>query len=205
MCFSGGGNEEGLRPMSRRLNRRLVCWDGGIAMSITRSLEGVVNFMRGNDKLIKEVMETGEGALTELQKLANRLEVSRTDTEDLIKTLGQAKFAIDKDQDIRATQEKILQEIGENGKKIMLFSDEPELVGLFHSHRAKLYLAMANTYDTTVQKVISFSEAEVEELKRLLERAMLDTASKKRKAALLDGAIAMTKIALKVGLKLAAA
>jgi hypothetical protein len=131
--------------------------------------------------------------------------VSRTDTEDLIKTLGHTKFAIEKDQDIRAKQEKILQEIGENGKKIILFSDDPELVGLFHSHRAKLYLALANTYDVTVQRVISFSQSEVDELKRLLERAVLDAGSKKRKAALLDGAIALTKIALKVGLKVAAA
>jgi hypothetical protein len=59
---------------------------------------------------------------------------------------------------------------------------------------------MANTYDVTVQKVISFSQAEVDELKRLLERAVLDAGSRKRKAALLDGAIALTKIALKVGL-----
>ena len=174
-------------------------------MSITRSLEGVVNFMRGNDKLIKDVVEAGEGSVNELQKLANRLEVARTDTEDLISTLGQAKFAIDKDPDIRATQEKILQEIGENGKKILLFSDEPELVGLFHAHRAKLYLALANTYDATVQKVISFSQADVDEFNRLLERAVLDASSKKRKAALLDGAIGLTKIALKVGIKLAAA
>lgn len=174
-------------------------------MSITRSLEGVVNFMRDNDELIKEVVETGEGASTELQKLAKRIAVSRADTEDLIDSLGQTKFAIDKDQDARVTQEKILQEIGENGKKIMMFSDEPELVGLFRGHRAKLYLALANTYDVTVQKVIPFSQAEVDELKRLLERAVLDTASKKRKAAVLDGAIALTKVALKVGLKVAAA
>ncbi|HEY1408974.1 MAG TPA: hypothetical protein VF434_08535, partial [Promineifilum sp.] len=70
-------------------------------MSITRSLEGVVNFMRGNDNLIKDVMEACEGSVNEMQKLANRLEVARTDTEDLISTLGNAKFAIDKDQDIR--------------------------------------------------------------------------------------------------------
>jgi hypothetical protein len=188
--------------MSRRIKQ---VWYGGNAMSIIRSLEGVVNFMRGNDNLIKDVMEAGEGSVNEMQKLANRLEVARTDTEDLISTLGKAKFAIDKDQDIRATQEKILQEIGENGKKIMMFSDEPELVGLFHSHRAKLYLALANTYDVTVQKVISFSQADVDEYNRLLERAVLDAGSKKRKAALLDGAIALTKIALKVGLKVAAA
>ncbi|MEX5214710.1 MAG: hypothetical protein NW703_11150 [Nitrospiraceae bacterium] len=174
-------------------------------MSITRSLEGVVNFMRGNDKLIKDVAEAGEGSFSELQKLANRLEVSRTDTEDLVKNLGQTKFAVEKDQDIRATQEKILQEIGENGKKIMLFSDEPELVGIFHAHRAKLYQALANTYDATVQRVISFNPTDVEEIKRLLERAVLDAGSKKRKAAILDGAIALTKVALKVGLKVAAA
>lgn len=174
-------------------------------MSITRSVEGIAEFMEENDELIKDLVEAGEATAKELDKLSTRLETARADAEDLVRTLGKTKFAVEKDADLGSLQQKLLQEIGDNGKKIMMFVDEPELVGLFHAQRSKLYLALANTYDATVQKIVTFSQGDVDEIQRLLDRAVLDTAKRKKKAAILDGAIGLTKIALKVGMKVATA
>lgn len=174
-------------------------------MSIARSVEGIAAFMKNNDQLIKDIVESGEGTAKEIEKLATRLETTREDAEDLVRTLGKVKFAVEKDANTAELQAKLIQEIGDNGKKLMMFADEPELVGLFHAQRSKLYQALAKTYDATVQRLVSFSQADIDEIERLLDRSALDTAKRKKQAAILDGAIGLTKIALKVGAKVAMA
>ncbi len=174
-------------------------------MSIARSVEGLADFMEENDHLIKDILEAGEGTAKEMERLATRLENARTEAEDLVRTLGKTKFAVEKDSNLGALQEKLLQEIGDNGRKILLFVDEPELVGLFHAQRSKLYLALSKTYDETVQRIVSFSQGDIDEILRLLDRSALDAARRKKQAAILDGAIGLTKIALKVGMKVATA
>ena len=161
--------------------------------------------MEENDHLIKDILEAGEASAKEIEKMATRLDTAREDAEDLVRVLGKVKFAVEKDTDIGALQGKLIQEIGDNGKKLMMFADEPELVGLFHAQRSKLYQALAKTYDATVQRVVSFSQAEIDEIERLLDRSALDIAKRKKQAAILDGAIGLTKIALKVGAKVATA
>lgn len=72
-------------------------------------------------------------------------------------------------------------------------------------HRSKLYKKLADTFNTTVSKVIAFDEQEIDEYATLLSRAELDVAKRQKLAFVLDGAVGLAKLAAKITLKLVAA
>jgi DNA repair exonuclease SbcCD ATPase subunit len=171
-------------------------------MPIPASVQGVVDFIKENDTLIKDINETAEVSVDQIKKLVNRLDQTRKETEQLLQKLGSTKFVIAKRQDVQNRQQVLLAKIEEVSKEIQVWKDDPTIAGLLLAARGELYQRMANTYNYTVSKVIRFSQEEVDKLDVLIRRSILDTQSRKKKAHILDGAIQMAKILFRIGKKL---
>ena len=60
-------------------------------------------------------------------------------------------------------------------------------------------------YNNAVRKIVPFTQDEVDSLKVLLRRATLDAAARQRWADVLDAAIQLAKLGLRVAVKVAAA
>ena len=176
-------------------------------MSIENSIGSVAEFLQRNDGLIKDITETGKTAADKLKVLFKKLEGSRSEAGELIGKIeaGQVKFAVAADAEMKEKQRLFLEEIGNVGKKIQLFQDEEDLVGLLYAQQAALYIGLANTYNDTVKMGVTFTEGEIDELNVLLRRATLDKEARKRQADILDATIQLSKFALRVAAKLAAA
>ncbi len=174
-------------------------------MAIPTSFQGVVEFIQQNDTLIKDINETAEISVDQIKKLVNRLDQTRKETEQLIQKLGSTRFVIAKKQDVKMRQQALLKKIEEVSKEIQEWKDDPTIASLLVAERGELYLRMANTYNQTVSKVISFSQSDIEELEVLIRRSILDTQARKKKAHILDSSIQIAKILFRVGKKLALA
>jgi hypothetical protein len=177
-------------------------------MSIPFSTEGVVNFLKQHDTLVTQVrnaIETGETAATDVQKFFTRLDVAKDDMKELTEALGpNVKFAVAKSSDVRATQEALLGEINDVSESIRGFNADPELTALLILHRSKLYKKMADTFTGTVSQIIPFDQQEIDEYATLLTRAELDTDQRQKLAFILDGAVGLAKLAAKIAGKLVA-
>lgn len=177
-------------------------------MSIPLSIEGVTNFLKQHDGLITQIrdgIEIGEMAATDIQKFFTKLNVAKDDAQELLDALGsKVKFVVAKSSDVRATQEALLEEINEVSQDIRDSEGDPDLRALQLLHRSKLYKRLADTFNDTVSQVIPFSQLEIDELETLLSRAKLDTEKRKKVAFVLDGAVGLAKFAAKVAMKLAA-
>lgn len=177
-------------------------------MSISLSTEGLANFLKQNDALvtqIREAIEAGETAATDIQKFFTKMDVAKDDMQELIEALGpNVKFAVAKSSDVRATQDALLEEINQASESIRDFGGDPELTTLLILHRSKLYKKLADTFNTTVSKVIPFDEVEIDEYATLLSRAELDVLKRQKLAFVLDGAVGLAKLAAKITLKLVA-
>ncbi|MGH7232556.1 MAG: hypothetical protein ACREJU_14540 [Nitrospiraceae bacterium] len=176
-------------------------------MSIETSITSIAGFLQRNDGLIQEITETGKNAADTLKGLFKRLLESRDEAQELVEKIeaGHVKFAVSADKDMKEKQRIFLEEIGNVGKKIQLFQEEEDLVGLLQAQQAALYLGLANTYNDTVKMVVTFTEGEIDELNVLLRRASLDKDARKRQADILDASIQLSKLALRVATKLAMA
>ena len=66
-------------------------------------------------------------------------------------------------------------------------------------------MALAGTFDESVAQLVQFTSDEVQQINALLKQATLDAASRQKWADLLNSAVALTKLALQVAVKVAAA
>lgn len=177
-------------------------------MSIARSFEGITTFLKENDTLVTQVrdaIESGETAVTAIQKFFGKLDVAKDDMQELLDALGpNTKFAVGKTSDIRATQDSLLTKINEASESIREFGGDHELVTLLILHRSKLYKKLADTYNATVSKIIPFEQQEIDEFETLLRRAELDIEQRQKLAFILDGAVGLAKLAAKIATKLVA-
>lgn len=170
-------------------------------MSIEPSIEGVSRFLKENDDLIKDIRAGKET----LEKLADRVKSNRDSTEELVEKIGKIPFKVAKKQDIRDRQTNLLGEIRETRKKVHIFRDDPTMMGLFESNLAALYLELGNTYiEESVENIVTFTQEEVDEIRVLLRRATLDAEARQNIAHILDAAIQIGKLALKVAVNIAA-
>jgi hypothetical protein len=62
---------------------------------------------------------------------------------------------------------------------------------------AALYVALANTYNNSIRKIVPFTQEEVDTLRVLLRRATLDAAARQRRADVLDAAVQLAKLGLR--------
>lgn len=173
-------------------------------MTIESSFEGVSRFLKENDDLIKKIRENVSDAKDILKDLSDRVKSNRDATEELVGKIGKIPFKVAQNQDIKDRQAKLLDEIRATRKKIHIYRDDPTMKGLFLGNHSTLYLELGNTYiEASVEKIVTFTQEEVDEIRVLLRRATLDAEARQNAAHILDAAVQISKLALKVAVKLA--
>ena len=170
-------------------------------MSIDPSIEGVGKFIKENDELIADIKSRKET----LEKFAEKVKANRDETDALVKKIEKIPFTVAKESDTKERQTQLLNEIKETRKKIHLLRDNPTLVGLLHGNLSRFYLELGNTYlEESVENIVTFTQDEVDEIRVLLRRATLDAQARQNLADILDAAVQIGKLGLKIALKLAA-
>lgn len=172
-------------------------------MAIETSLKGITTFLERNDELLAEIRDTAKTARTKIAALFKKLKKNRDVTAKLVSKIGSIPFEVAQAADVKEKQRDILQEIKDVSKRIERFRDFPELANSLRAQRSLFYQALGNTFVQSVATIVRFSEQDVDELKVLLRRATLDAQARQNKADLLDAAVQLSKLALKIGVKLA--
>ena len=172
-------------------------------MSIEASTKGVTEFLDDNDKLIEEIRGTADDAIDQLQDLFKILEKNRKQAEELVSKIDSMKFAVSNNEDVKKTQKQLLEEIREVSKKIQSFQDNPSLCAAFLGVRARLRFDLGKTFiKETVQTIVPFTPDEIQELRGHLRKAVLDTVARQKRADILDATVQISKLAIKVAVKL---
>lgn len=171
---------------------------------MNRSIEGVVTFLQGNDSLIKQLMETAETATNDIEQLATQMEHARDEAQVLVDQLGTVEFAVCRQDDTKVRQTALLDAVAALRKKFETYKNDPLRRGIYAAEISNLYLQLANTFNNeTVAKIVSFDADEITTCKDLLSKAVLDTASRKKRAAVIKAAAQVSRLALNVAGKLA--
>jgi NifB/MoaA-like Fe-S oxidoreductase len=174
-------------------------------MAIPTNSAGIIDFLKGNDNLVQEVGDTARDAINVITTLADRIEARRKETATLVDGLGRLPFDVAGTPDMAAAQAQILAKIEDTSKTIQEFRNHPEITTPLLATRAALYVALANTYNNSIRKIVPFTQEEVDTLRVLLRRATLDAAARQRRADVLDAAVQLAKLGLRVAVKVAAA
>lgn len=168
------------------------------------SIRGVVNFLSDNDSLIKQLMETAESAHQELSDLSVHVDHAREEATTLVDQLGAVEFSVGKQDETKVRQKALLEAVGALRKKFETYKNDPLRRGIYAAEISNLYLQLANTFNNeTVAQIVPFSTDEIQTYKELMKEAVLDTASRKKRAAVIKAAAQLSKLALKVAGKLA--
>lgn len=168
------------------------------------SIEGIVGFLRDNDSLIKQLMETGERANQEITDLSVQVDHAREEAEALVDQLGAVEFAVGKQDETKIRQQALLEAVGALRKKFETYKNDPLRRGIYAAEISNLYLQLSNTFNNeTVAQIVPFSHDEIEAYKELMKKAVLDAASRKKRAAVIKAAAQISRLALGIAAKLA--
>ncbi|MDF0651468.1 MAG: hypothetical protein CV081_12450 [Nitrospira sp. LK265] len=168
------------------------------------SIGGIVGFLRDNDSLIKQLMETGERANQEITDLSVKVDHAREEAEALVDQLGAVEFAVGKQDETKIRQQALLEAVGALRKKFETYKNDPLRRGIYAAEISNLYLQLSNTFNNeTVAQIVPFSHDEIEAYKELMKKAVLDAASRKKRAAVIKAAAQISRLALGIAAKLA--
>ena len=171
---------------------------------MNRSIDGIVTFLQDNDNLIKQLMETAESATTEIEALSTQVDHAREEAQILVDQLGTAEFSVGRDDDTKVRQTALLEAVATLRKKFETYKNDPLRRGIYAAEISNLYLQLANTYNNeTVARIVPFEAEDISTYKDLLNKAVLDAATRKRRAAVIKAAAHVSKLALGVAGKLA--
>lgn len=171
---------------------------------MNRSIEGVVTFLQDNDSLIKQLMETAESATTDIEQLSTQVEHARDEAQVLVDQLGSVEFAVGRQDDTKVRQTALLDAVAALRKKFETYKNDPLRRGIYAAEISNLYLQLANTFNNeTVAQIVPFEADEIATYKDLLTKAVLDAASRKKRAAVIKAAAQVSRLALGVAGKLA--
>ncbi|MDP9132556.1 MAG: hypothetical protein M3M98_05410 [Nitrospirota bacterium] len=171
---------------------------------MNRSIEGVVTFLQDNDSLIKQLMETAESATTNIEQLSNQVDHAREEAQVLVDQLGSVEFAVGRQDDTKVRQSALLDAVAALRKKFETYKNDPLRRGIYAAEISNLYLQLANTFNNeTVAQIVPFGADEITTYKDLLTKAVLDAASRKRRAAVIKAAAQVSRLAIGVAGKLA--
>jgi hypothetical protein len=173
-------------------------------MSIELSFKGVAGFYQQNQALIQTLGDTAQAAVGEIRTLAGQLDDLRQQGAELVPLLNARSFELATDAAVRQQQQDLLAKIEATQAKIIKFIDAPDLTTPLYADLAGYYAELANTYNQTARRFVRFTNAEIAELSSLIQQATLDAIARQRWADVLDATVALTKLALKVAVKLAA-
>jgi len=168
------------------------------------SIAGVVGFLEDNDTLIKQLMETAESANQEISDLSVQVDHAREEAKALVDQLGVAEFAVGKQDETKVRQKALLEAVAALRKKFETYKNDPLRRGIYAAEISNLYLQLANTFNNeTIAQIVPFSKDEIKTYKELMKEAILDAASRKKRAAVIKAAAQMSKLALGIAGKLA--
>ena len=171
---------------------------------MNRSIEGVVTFLQDNDSLIKQLMETAESATNDIEELANRVDHAREEAQVLVDQLGTAEFSVGQQDDTKVRQTALLEAVAALRKKFETYKNDPLRRGIYAAEISNLYLQLANTFNNqTVARIVPFDADEIDTYKDLMNKAVLDVASRKKRAAVIKAGAQISRLALGVAGKLA--
>jgi hypothetical protein len=171
---------------------------------MNRSIEGMVTFLQDNDNLIRQLMETVESATTEIEQLADRVDHAREEAQVLVDQLGTVEFSVGGQDDTKVRQAALLEAVAALRKKFEIFKNDPLRRGIYAAEISNLYLQLANTFNNqTVAQIVPFGADEIGGYKELMKKALLDAASRKKRAAVIKAGVQISRLALGVAGKLA--
>jgi hypothetical protein len=173
-------------------------------MKFDNSIQWIADFWKNNQALVEQIQETGQDAADDIKKLADALQENQKQAAKLAGVLD-TKFGVASDDNTKKTQSDLIKRIQDLNEEIKEFRDSPEITAPLLSKRSDLYLALADTFDQSVREFVQFTPDEIKEINDLLEQAALDTATRQKWADVLNAAVALTELALKVAVKVAAA
>jgi hypothetical protein len=167
------------------------------------SMAGVVGFLENNDSLIKQLMETAESAHQEITDLAAHVDHAREEAKVLVDQLGVVEFVVGKQDETKVRQKALLEAVAALRKKFETYKNDPLRRGIYAAEISNLYLQIANTFNNeTIAQIVPFSKDEVKTYKELMKEAVLDAASRKKRAAVIKAAAQISKLALGIAGKL---
>ena len=173
---------------------------------MNRSFEGVVTFLRDNDSVLKQLMETAETATQEIGQLATRVDQARDEAHVLIDQLGTVEFSVGRQDETKVKQTALLEAVAALRKKFETYKNDPLRRGIYAAEISNLYLQLANTFNNdTVSQLVPFAQDEIEGYKDLMRKAILDAESRQRRAAVLKAGVQISRMALGLAGKLAMA
>ncbi|MGE0469922.1 MAG: hypothetical protein Nkreftii_002806 [Candidatus Nitrospira kreftii] len=168
------------------------------------SIAGVVGFLEGNDSLIKQLMETAESASQEISDLSVQVDHAREEAKVLVDQLGAVEFEVSKQDETKIRQKALLEAVGTLRKKFETYKNDPLRRGIYAAEISNLYLQLANTFNNgTISQIVPFTRDEIKTYKELMKEAVLDAASRKKRAAVIKAAAKISKLAIGIAGKLA--
>ncbi len=168
------------------------------------SIAGVVGFLEGNDSLIKQLMETAESASQEISDLSVQVDHAREEAKALVDQLGAVEFEVGKQDETKVRQKALLEAVETLRKKFETYKNDPLRRGIYAAEISNLYLQLANTFNNeTIAQIVPFSRDEIKTYKELMKEAVLDAASRKKRAAVIKAAAKISKLAIGIAGKLA--
>ncbi len=167
------------------------------------SIAGVVGFLEGNDSLIKQLMETAESAHEEIIDLSVQVDHAREEAKALVDQLGAVEFSIGKQDETKVRQKALLEAVAVLRKKFETYKNDPLRRGIYAAEISNLYLQLANTFNNeSIAQIVPFSRDEIKSYKELMKEAVLDAASRKKRAAVIKAAAQISRLALGIAGKL---
>ena len=168
------------------------------------SIAGVVGFLEDNDSLIKQLMETAESASQEISDLSVQVDHAREEAKELVDQLGAVEFEVGKQDETKVRQKALLEAVETLRKKFETYKNDPLRRGIYAAEISNLYLQLANTFNNeTIAQIVPFTRDEIKAYKELMKEAVLDAASRKKRAAVLKAAAKISKLAIGIAGKLA--
>lgn len=168
------------------------------------STAGVVSFLEDNDSLIMQLMEASESAHQQITDLAVQVDHAREEAEALIDQLDVVEFVVGKQDETKVRQKALMEAVAPLRKKFETYRNDPLRRGIYAAEISNLYLQLANTFNNeTVAQIVPFSKEEIRAYKSLIKEAVLDAASRKKRAAVIKAAAHISKLALGIAGKLA--
>jgi hypothetical protein len=172
-------------------------------MSVEKSIEGVTQFWKANQDLVEQVQKTSQDAVDDIKTIADALQKNQHQAVELADGLG-GNFQVAATADVKQKQSGLIQQIQALNKEIEEFHGAPAITADLYAQRGTLYVALADTFDDSVEQIVQFSSDEIKALNELLAQAALDTASRQKWATVLNAAVSLTEMTLKLATKLAA-
>lgn len=167
------------------------------------SIAGVVGFLEDNDSLIKQLMETAESAREEISNLSVQVDHAREEAKALVDQLGTVEFEVGKEDETKIRQKALLEAVAVLRKKFETYKNDPLRRGIYAAEISNLYVQLANTFNNaTIAQIVPFSRDEIKAYKELMKEAILDTASRKKRAAVIKAAAQISKLAIGIAGKL---